>query len=352
MIMEEALDNINKGYVHTESSKGRFKSSEESGVSAKISGICDKLLAHNRSINTKSDGWDLYGNLDFDIVHESGPTAKHNRQTVRTYVNAYFYHTEFSRPEKERRVVLHIMYNTFAGTQWSISFPVQLIMNGYPSLGKNYVGYAHSISLLDNKGMPKGDQHYYVGITKRNWLQRMSEHFNEVRSGSNKTFHRAWREYAGRNDVLLGSELITTHHTFKQIMDWEEWAVDAQMKAGTSLNMIPGGFKGMKFLHEHRLTDKPVVSLKERERAIRKYHALHPKAGIPNLIISELWKNEDYALKVICGAEGRLSPDQVRRIRELNELYIPVEKITTMVGAKNMLQVQRVLNGKTYSRVR
>jgi hypothetical protein len=118
----------------------------------------------------------------------------------------------------------------------------------------------------------------------------MGEHFNEIRSGSNKTFHRAWREYAGRNDVMLSSELITTNHTFKQIMDWEEWAVDEQMKAGTSLNMIPGGFKGMKFLHEHRLTDKPVVSLKQRNKAIQKYQALHPRAGIPNLIISELWK--------------------------------------------------------------
>ena len=35
-------------------------------------------------------------------------------------------------------------------------------------------------------------------------------------------------------------------------MDWEEWAVDEQMNAKTSLNMIPGGFKGMKFLHKHR----------------------------------------------------------------------------------------------------
>ena len=247
--------------------------------------------------------------------------------------------------------VLHVMYNTFEGTQWVVSFPVQLIMNGYPSLGKSYVGYAHSIILLDKEGNPKGDQHYYVGITKRNWLKRMSEHFNEVRSGSNKTFHRAWREYAGRNDVMLGSELITIYHTFEQIMDWEEYTVDKQMKAGTSLNMIPGGFKGMRFLHEHRLTDKPVVSLKQRESAIKNYQALHPRVGVPNLIISELWKDDEYALKVICGSKGRLSPDQVRKIRELNELSIPIEKIVTMVDAKNILQVKRVLKGKTYSRI-
>ncbi len=350
VVMEEALDNINKGYVHTESSKGRFKSDDETGISSKLEGICGKLLKHNKSKNKKSE-WDLYGGLDFDIVHETGPTQKHNRKTVRTYVNAYFYYKEFARPEHDRRVVLHIMYNTYNGTTWTVSFPVQLIMKGYPSIEEGHVGYAHSIALLDQEGKPQGDEHRYIGITKRNWLQRMSEHFNEVRSGSNKTFHRAWREYAGRNDVMLSSELITTNHTFKQIMDWEEWAVDEQMKSGTSLNMIPGGFKGMKFLHKHRLTEKPVVSLKQREKAIHEYQALHPRVGIPNLIISELWKDDKYAEKIICGAEGRLSVEQVKKIRELNELTIPVEKIATIVGAKNILQVKRVLKGETYSRI-
>ena len=179
----------------------------------------------------------------------------------------------------------------------------------------------------------------------------MREHFYEIRSGSNKTFHRAWREYAGRHDVTLHSELITMNHTFEQIMAWEEYAVDEQMNKGTSLNMIPGGFKGMKYLHEHRLTNTPKVSLKERDTAIIKYQAQNPRAGVPNLIISGLWNSEEYAQKVICGAEGRLSANQIRKIRELNESSIPIEKITVMVKAKDIHQVERVLSGKTYSRI-
>ena len=142
--------------------------------------------------------------------------------------------------------------------------PVQVVMKGYPLIHDNHYGYSHSIMLWDQKENQKGKQYYYIGITKRNWLKRMAEHFNEIRKGSNKTFHKVWREYAGRNDILLSSELITLNHTFNQIMDWEEWTVDEQMSAGTSLNMIPGGFKGMKYLHKYRLTNQQVVTLNEQ----------------------------------------------------------------------------------------
>jgi hypothetical protein len=179
----------------------------------------------------------------------------------------------------------------------------------------------------------------------------MSEHFREVQSGSNKTFHSAWRQYAGNNNVHLTSELIIANHTFNEIMAWEEWAVDQQMAAGTSLNMIPGGFKGMKFLHEHRITNLPRVTIEERDDAVKRYQALNPRAGIPNLLISQLWNDPEYAENVICGGEGRLTADQVRRIRGLSDVGTPIERITELVNARNQLQVERVLKGVTYSRI-
>ncbi|HVT35496.1 MAG TPA: hypothetical protein VHE37_07930, partial [Nevskiaceae bacterium] len=144
---------------------------------------------------------------------------------------------------------------------------------------------------------------------------------------------------------------ITINHSYDQIMAWEEHAVDQQMEAGTSLNMIPGGFKGMKFLHEHRLTTAPRVSIEERDNAIGAYQALNPRAGVPNLIISELWKDSRYAESVICGVEGRLSIDQVRKIRELFSAGVPLEKIVELSGARNTLQVERVTAQKTYTRI-
>jgi hypothetical protein len=146
--------------------------------------------------------------------------------------------------------------------------------------------------------------------------------------------------------------LVVVNHSFEEIMGWEEWAVDREMAAGTSLNMIPGGFKGMKFLHEHRLTKSQRITLEERDEAIVRYQGQNPRVGVPNLIVSELWNNAQYAENVICGAEGRLSVEQVRKIRELNELAISVEEITHLVAARNQLQVERLLKGITYSRIK
>ena len=347
-IIEEALENTNLGYVHTEASLGRLKS-DIPEITEALTGVADKLLANNLSRSRKS-AWDLYQGLDFDLVHESNPNTMRNGKHTNTSVKAYFYHTEFARPQSERRVVFHLNHHELDGTMWSISFPVQIVMKGFPFIENGYFGYCHGISLLGDATSNFG-QHNYCGVTKRDWLKRMSEHFREIRNGSNKTFHSAWRQYVGRNDVHLTSELVVVNHTFEEIMSWEEWIVDREMALGTSLNMIPGGFKGMKFLHEHRLTTSEKVSLEEREVAVARYQAANPRAGIPNLLISELWNDPTYAESVICGAEGRLSVDQVRRIRQLNDSGIPIEKMVELVGAKNELQVERVLKGVTYSRI-
>lgn len=247
-------------------------------------------------------------------------------------------------------MVFHLVYHEIEGTQWSISFPVQIVMKGFPKIPDGYMGYSHGIALRAPDGT-LGTQFNYIGITKRNWLKRMAEHFNEVRRGSNKTFHAAWRKYAGSSDAMLVSELIINNHTLDQIMGWEEYEVDQQMDAGTSLNMVPGGFKGLKFLHEHRLTSGSRITLEERDAAVETYQILNPRAGVPNLLVSQLWKNQQYAELVICGPEGRLSPNQVRRVREMGSQGISAESIVALVGAKDVLQVERVLSGHTYARI-
>lgn len=347
-IIEEALDNANKGYVHTEAGVGRFHS-DAPEISDALKGIADRLLNHNLS-RGRQHAWDLYSGLDFDLVHESNPETMRNGRHVNTSVKAYFHLTQFSRPPEQRRVVFHLNHHQISGTQWSISFPVQMVMKGFPWIEAGHFGYSHGISTTDVDGNHL-QQHNYIGVTKRSWLQRMAEHFREIEGGSNRLFHSAWREYVGSRRVHLTSELIVGNHSFEEIMAWEEWQVDEQMNQGTSLNMIPGGFKGMRFLHEHRLTGKSKVSLEERDSALKRYQLLNPRAGIPNLIIGELWNNPEYAESVICGVEGRLSADQVRRIRSLSGDGVPIDKIVELVSARNALQVERVLKGITYSRI-
>jgi hypothetical protein len=213
-IIEEALENTNLGYVHTEVGRGRLKS-DPPEISEALVGISDKLLTHN--INRAGQKpWDLYGGLDFDIVHESNPRLMRNGARINTSVKAYFHHTEFSRPVSDRRVVFHLNYHELDGTAWSISFPVQFVMKGFPSVPDGHFGYSHGIALIRPDGSME-EQHNYVGVTRRGWLRRMSEHFSEIKSGSHKAFHSAWRQYIGKRNVHLMSELITANHSYEQI---------------------------------------------------------------------------------------------------------------------------------------
>lgn len=346
-IIEEALDNTNKGYVQTTARRRDRHTSED--VTRGLTGVVDKMLVDNVH-RAGRQPWEMYEGLDFDIVHEVRPKTSGGQPVLTTSVNPYFHSAEYGRPLGQRRVVFHLVYHEIEGTQWSISFPVQVVMKGFPRIQDGHVGYSHGITLRSSDGT-LGKQFNYLGITKRNWLARMAEHFNEVRNGSNKTFHAAWRKYKGTQEAILLSELIVTNHTYEQIMGWEEWNVDNEMAAGTSLNMIPGGFKGIRFLHEHRLIGSQSVSLEERDAAAEAYQVVNPRVGVPNLLVSQLWNNPEYAELVICGPEGRLSPEQVRRIREYALNGMATEAIVKEVGAKNLLQIHRVLSRQTYTRI-
>ncbi len=76
----------------------------------------------------------------------------------------------------------------------------------------------------------------------------------------------------------------------------------------------------------------------------------HPRKGLPAPWISEKWKNDAWAIAQICGRDDRLSVNQVRAICELAREY-SAEKIALRIGARNTEQVQRVIDGKTYTRV-
>lgn len=319
-------------------------------VFPRFAGSADVMLANNRA--NKEGVWEFCKDYDLDILDNYIPNEHTLGGKLKTDINVDS-KTNSKQNKEDWRVLVHlIIANHFNGTPWQITFPLQMVMKYYPHKTKGtYFGYCHGIALRNNENKLK-DHYYYIGVTSRNWLQRMAEHFSAINTDSNKTFHRAWRNHIGRRDVLLSSELVVANHTFDEIMHWEEDLVDRNMEAGTSLNMIPGGFKGMRFLHEHRLTKSPVVSLKERDQAIQEYQKQNPRSGIPNLLVSELWMDDAWAEKVICGPDTRLSPDQIRSIRALDEQGLSAEVITKRVGAKNVLQVKRVLNGETYTRIR
>jgi hypothetical protein len=192
--------------------------------------------------------------------------------------------------------------------------------------------------------------HYpFVGITGRNWLHRFREHKGEMGRGSRKRFHSAWRQSTGQSDVHFSSHLVNINLTKDEAMSWEEYTVD---RAGPNrLNMISGGYKGLRELHEYGIINRPDISLEERENAIAQYARRNPRKGMPNPFIAELWKDDEHYLKVIGARPKTLTPDQVKKIRELASKDWSVTNIAQEVGALNELQVKNVIAGRTYKRM-
>jgi len=322
-----------------------FLKNSEGNFSPAVGSIPRRLLEHNKQPR-KLHLCEM-AQIDADVVFSYDVSTKRTDMQWK----AYFEHPQFARAESEQRVVLHISVKEGTGLTRTISVPLQALMVGYGDEAEGHQGYAHSITFMDPAGGVL-DQVYYIGVTSRNWLIRMEEHLAEIRGGSNKRFHAAWRAYAGDATVMLGSELIALNHTFQGIMAWEEEQVDAMMAAKKSLNMIPGGFKGMRLLHQHWLTDGVEISLEERDKAIAEYvRRVGVRAGVPNLFLAELWRDDEFYLKVLAGRSDVLTPGQVLAIRDLAAKGRTAQQIVEVVGARNVEQVQRVLQGKTYKRI-
>ena len=136
-------------------------------------------------------------------------------------------------------------------------------------------------------------------------------------------------------------------------MNWEEGMVDKHETATGphGLNMIPGGFKGLRLLHELRITDRVNIPLEERDKAIGEYIRQHPRKGIPNPVIAAWWKDDSNYLRNIEARKKAFSPNQVRQIRKLHEMGWSIPEIAKEVGALTQVQVKNVLVGRTYKRV-
>ncbi|MCP4459980.1 MAG: hypothetical protein GY816_18450 [Cytophagales bacterium] len=314
----------------------------------KYRGLIDKLIEHNIKTLNKSCGSERYCDSPIEIAQGLNIGSR----TINTQA--------IERPQKGP-AKLHIIMEYENGTTWKAIVPLQFLLKGWGDANSGYQCYVHTIAhnmlrvgtfdqLQARQGTDK-DDYYYVGITGRNWLHRLSEHLGEIRRGSRRRFYQAWRDSLGIKDVLFVSALMDINMTYEDAMNWEERNVDKVAYGPNGLNMIPGGFKGAKFLHEHRVTDRVGITLEERERAIDKYVRQNPRKGIPNPFISELWEDDDFYLRVIKARPKTLSPLQVRQIRALAEKGWSVSGITKEINALNETQVKNVLAGKTYQRI-
>ena len=256
---------------------------------------------------------------------------------------------------------LHTVLGYKDGMERKTTVPLQFLLKGWGDASIGYQCYVHTIAHNLNRirnfdellarNLSNSDTYYYVGITSRNWLLRLDEHVREMWQGNRRLFYTAWRERYGMSDVHFASTLSDVNLSFEDAMNWEEVHVDKFASDQYGLNMIPGGFKGLRLLHEHRIIGRLDITLEERDKAIGEFARQNPRRGIPNPFIAELWRDDEYYLKVIESRPKTLSPDQVRQIRRLAASRRPIAEIAQEVGALNELQVKNVISGKYYRRM-
>jgi hypothetical protein len=229
------------------------------------------------------------------------------------------------------------------------SAPAHLLLapTAYPK--KSFVLYQH---IFGEGGSYPDDGYFYVGVTTRSWQARWAEHRRAVERGSPLLFHRKLSE------ELEAKRVSYIHHKVMGVTDdvevlyaTEESLVEEHWKDDRRLNMIPGGKSGLRYLRENgMLADRVIPMPDERDRILAEWMRDHPRKGLPAPWVAERWKDDDWAIAQICGREGRLSVEQVRAIRTLAVGHSPTE-IALRIGAQNVAQVERVLDGKTYGRV-
>jgi hypothetical protein len=269
------------------------------------------------------------------------------------------------KDEKERAPVLLIsMHSLSLDVPMRLEIPLRAVMKGGPSLRDTYSVYLHAL-LADD-----GTEFLYYGITKRGWNTRFSEHTKSaVAQKSHRLFPRKLSELvearvaqlsggAGNGPRLAGivSALSGVGLSKDSAMDIEEYLVEKyslSSKHPRGLNMIPGGREGIEALHRlFAAKDKEPVETEEREIVVDQFLKGKSQLSAAKLAIAEKWSDPKYAEAVICGRENRLGADQVREIRYLAALGGSPEEIRKKVGAIDEGQIQRVLAGRTYSRIK
>lgn len=225
------------------------------------------------------------------------------------------------------------------------SLPLGLIIDS-ESFVDCYQVYMHAFVHDRNLNGPN----VYIGVTKRSWQQRWREHYRSAVNGSHYRFHEAIRE---NQSSVIEHSILGVCSDEQSAMESEEALVGVYSLFPKGLNMIPGGYAGMRFLHRIGAVGRGErVSPDQKHEFINRFFETETRAGRPNPFATANWLNDEYAEKVICGGPDRLKPGQIREARYLKEeLGLEPAKIAAEIGARNVLQVRRLIGGSTYSRI-
>lgn len=251
---------------------------------------------------------------------------------------------DFQMKNRNGSIVLSIVTETIegGGQPFRLSFtfnhgrlqhqmyvPVQYLLKSWNPDNKHSL-YCH---ILDEKP--------YYGITRRHWADdRWEEHVADAKNGKKRLL---WDAIQNTTSDLVCHVLLGTGYTKEEAMHLEEFWVDQWGLYPRGLNMIPGGYAGHRFLAKNNLLGRSFLE-SDIDEVLRQSEARSRAAR-------ENWASDDYAEKIICGGERRLTKQQVQRIRALFREGLGASDIAPFVEARSERQVQGVIDGKTYSRI-
>lgn len=254
---------------------------------------------------------------------------------------------------------------TYVISRRVVSVPLQCVLKHWGNAESGYMIYEHNLSAMDH-AVPQFKSISYIGLTSRNWQTRYKEHQRDALTGSELLFHTSLATVINKDGIsqigmgpfemvrsgaCLLSELQYVNLTYEEAMQIEERMVEKTLHP-LGLNMIPGGFAGMKFLHKLGYLPRDRATVDDRDFAASKY--LLARTGGPRVApwVSEFWSKDEFYEQVIFKRSNTLNREQVLSIRKYgNDWGFSAELIANLVGA-NIRQVRDVLSGKYYARVK
>ena len=319
-------------------------------------GLIDKLIQRNQKSNGKRT-WQRYYPIDIDFC-----IMINNIKLTKEFL---FFHQ--TRPIGLQRIIMHFRIKTTKGHEYDYKIPLQCLLKGWGRANDGYQVYVHTLTygnIVDYENRVDANDNKvkeisYVGITGRNWLERLDEHVAKVRKGVGYLFHQAMRDSLLKSDMVYNFELYDLNLSFDDAMNIEEILVDGwSTLAPQGFNMISGGFRGYSDLAKRRLLKKTDIKLKNQEmldkrnEVVAKFIDRELKEGNPNPLISDWWSDDENYWRAMEGHSRRLNMAQVNKIWVLYGKGLSLEQIREEVAALNERQVKGVLDEKHYKRPR
>jgi hypothetical protein len=213
----------------------------------------------------------------------------------------------------------------------------------------SHVVYSH-VFVREQDGQ-KGEGRGYVGVTRQGWEQRWQQHVAAAERGSPYLFHKAVAEFltaAAPGDWERHS-IIGCGLSHADAMNLEELVVDQCSLYPRGLNMIPGGFAGIRYLAKQGF-GAAVKNWDHRHLIIRRFAEHCERAQRPNPLAAALWRDDGYAANIICANPNNFTAEDVALVRLLDSYGKTPIEIAAQLECREE-RVRNLLRGETYSRV-